>query len=85
MTLTQEVSHWLKRLLLSQEHPDLAFLAVSEHLEVTNTAFFPLVVIEAVELCPHLENALKSIIGWLHCNFWHAYLNKVRSFFNKGI
>lgn len=54
-SLTQKVADRFEGLLLSHEHSDLAFFAVTHNLDVADTALFPLIVCEAIEFGSELK------------------------------
>ena len=54
---------------LAHEHSDFTFLAISEQLQVADSAFFPLIITEPVQLSPHLKNAFEAFVNLLCVDF----------------
>jgi hypothetical protein len=74
--LEDEVGNWLHGLLLSHDYSDLLRLLVSQELDVSSTAFLPLLISESVELAALLEDALFSLFTSLLLNLGEISLYK---------
>jgi hypothetical protein len=61
--LEDKVSYWLESLLLAHDEADLLGVLVAEELAVAGTTLLPLVISEAIELAPDLEDALLLLLS----------------------